>query len=81
MKQIAIAGNTVVPGLLALERLGFEIAVDPSGPVRATRGDESYIADDPVTVLGLVKLVEMRSWNWRADDSEITEVISRYKLG
>jgi hypothetical protein len=32
----------------------------------------------PLTVLGLVKLVESRGWNWRASDDEITEVLGKF---
>jgi hypothetical protein len=84
MKQIASAGNTVVPALLALERLGFTVSVERDGPLeifRATRGEESYLAGDPVGVLGLVRLVETRGWEWRAADAEIEEVMRRYALG
>ena len=85
MQNIAAAGNTVVPALLALEKLGFNVSVGRDGGGRdlfeATRGDESYLAEDPVSVLGLVKLIEMRSWEWRPSDLEIDEVLKRYDLG
>lgn len=80
MKKIAQAANTVVPAILALEQLGFTLAVGDS-EVRATRADEEYVAEDPVAVLGLVKLIETRSWDWRPTDAEIDAVIERYKLG
>ncbi len=67
MKHIAAAGNTVVPALLALEALGFRVDITGDGErptCRATRGQEVYVADEPVSVLGLVKLVEVRGWNW-----------------
>lgn len=83
MKKIATAGNTVVPALLALEKLGFVVAIEQSGDAelfRATRGDETYLAEDPVAVLGLVKLVEMRSWEWQPSDLEIDEVMRRHEL-
>ncbi len=78
-KKISAMGNTVVPALLALEELGFTITGAPD-QCTAARGDEVYAADDPVTVLGLVKLVETRSWNWRASDADIENVLSRYRL-
>lgn len=55
MKQIATAGNTVVPALMTLEALGFRVAVESAGGeqvCRATRDDETYVAADPVAVLG-----------------------------
>jgi hypothetical protein len=84
MKTIATAGNTVVPALLALENLGFRVSVERGGVAdlfRATRGDDTYLAEDPVAVLGLAKLIEMRGWNWQADDVEIDEIMRRYGLG
>jgi hypothetical protein len=83
-KQIATAGNTVVPALLALERLGFAVTVERTGGselFRAIRGDETYVADDPVSVLGLVKLIEERGWTWRAEDEEVEAVLRKYRLG
>jgi hypothetical protein len=84
MKTIAAAGNTVVPAILALEVLGFDVFVEAVGEgqtCRAVRGDECYSADDPVTVLGLIKLVEARGWDWHPDDQQLGRAIQRYGLG
>jgi len=78
-KKLIAAGNTVVPALLTLEQLGFTITGAPDQCI-AARGDEVYAADDPVTVLGLVKLVETRSWNWRASDADVENILSKYHL-
>jgi hypothetical protein len=81
MKRIATMGNTVVPALLELEKLGFTVKTGKdSYQCRATRNDEEYSADDPVTVLGLVKLIESRGWNWHASDEEIDATLRRYPL-
>jgi hypothetical protein len=82
--EISAAGNTVVPAILALEDLGFAISVERVAGqqvIRAVRGDETYVADDPVAVLGLVKLVEARSSQWRAADSDVERVMTQYQLG
>jgi hypothetical protein len=84
MKTISTAGNTVVPGLLALESLGFTVSIERAGGrdlFRATRGEETYVADDPVAVLGLVKLVEVRGWEWCATDPDLERVLLQYGLG
>jgi hypothetical protein len=83
MAHIIAAGNTVVPALLALEALGFrvEVTAGEHSLCQATRGDESYAAGDPVTVLGLVRLVEVRGWDWAATDAEIDAVFQRFPLG
>jgi hypothetical protein len=77
MRRIIQAGNTLVLAILLLEQLGFTLAITESS-CRATRGDEAYGANDPETVLGLVKLVEVRSWKWHPTDDEIEATIRRY---
>jgi hypothetical protein len=82
MRNLTAAGNTAVPALLVLEKMGFQISVKDmeSGQlVIATRKDEQYSADDPVTVLGLIKLVEIRGWQWPATDSQIDQTIRKYR--
>ena len=79
-KRIVHAGNTVVPALLAVESLGF--AVDVVGSkVYARRGQEEYEAEDPVTLLGLIRLIELRSWDWGVSDMQIDETLRRYDMG
>ena len=82
-RSIVALGNTVVPGLLALEQLGFDVVVKDTSSgqtVVAVREGEEYQADDPITVLGLIKLIEIRSWNWRAADSDIDTTLQKYRL-
>ena len=75
-QRIVQAGNTVVPALLAIESLGF--AVEMSGDTSyARRGQEEYGAEDPVALLGLIRLVELRSWDWPASDRQIDETLRR----
>ena len=83
MKTIRAAGNTVVPAILALEALGFTVRIDHADDgarCRATRGGEVYSAADPVEVLGLVRLVEVRGWNWSATDDDLEAVRRRHAL-
>jgi len=84
MKTITTAGNTVVPALLTLEGLGFTVSVERVAGrevFRAVRDDETFSGEDPVTVLGLVKLVEARGWTWRAGDVDLERVRRQYRLG
>ena len=82
-QKIAGGGNTLVPALLALSEQGFSVTVRTSAEgqtVVAARGHEEFVADDPVTVLGLIKLVEIRSWNWQASDEDIEATLDKYQL-
>ena len=48
------------------ESLGFVVEVRGRS-VYARRGQDEYGADDPVALLGLIQLVELRSWGWAAE--------------
>ncbi len=83
MPRIVAAGNTLVPAILALEAMGFSLTLyERSGhpACLAHRGDEEYVADDPISVLGLVRLVELRGWDWQVADLEIDRVLQQYRL-
>jgi hypothetical protein len=79
-QRIVQAGNTVVPALLAVELLGFAVEVSGDNLI-ARRGPEEYLANDPAALLGLIRLVELRSWDWAASDSQIDETLRRYDMG
>jgi hypothetical protein len=84
MNKMADAGNTMIPALLVLEKIGFTVSMDRSiqpNLFRATRADEIYVAEDPLRLLGLVKLIEVRTWDWRPSDAEIREALRQYELG
>ena len=84
MRNISAAGNTVVPAILVLEKLGFTVFVERTQAgeqFHAARGDETYTAEDPVMVLGLVRMVEVRSWEWRPTDPDLERVMRQYALG
>jgi hypothetical protein len=67
-----------VPAVLALEAAGYRVTKLNDDLFEATSNDGSFVADDPVTLLGLIKLVELRSWTWRATDAEIDSVLTRF---
>lgn len=77
MIQIAQAGNTVVPAILALEEMGMVVDVQ-AGQVVASSSAVQFIADDPVAVLGLVRLLELRGADWMAKDEDIAATFERF---
>lgn len=73
---IAAAGN-VEPGALAcLRRLGFDVSVGPDGQWRAESARCVFIAEGPLTLLGLVKFHELRGDDWRPTDAEIDDMLA-----
>jgi hypothetical protein len=82
--RIVSAGNVVAPAVLALESQGFVVTCDRTNTGEAwtaTRGDLCARGDDPIQVLGLVRLIQLRGDRWRASDVEVDDVIRRFELG
>ncbi len=72
--QLNAAGNTLIPGILLIRELGYSLTIDKKKSLCIAEKDgNSFIANDPVTVLGLIKLFEVRGENWRASDDEIDQ--------
>lgn len=76
--DLVAAANTVVPAILALEANGFAVTQE-GDQIVARAGNTRFAAEDPVAVLGLVKLAETRR-PWRADEKEIDDVLGRFSL-
>ena len=45
----------------------------------ATKGDNEFVGEDPITLLGLIKLAEVRGEDWHASDSEIDKYMALLK--
>ncbi|MEU7138849.1 hypothetical protein ABZ942_05305 [Nocardia sp. NPDC046473] len=73
--KIAHGGNTLVPAILALAAAGFRMT--EQGALLVATG--TYVADDPVALVGLVKLVELRGWSWQANDEEVDTRLARFR--
>lgn len=73
---LVAAGNTVVPTILLIRQLGYSLTIDKQkGLFRAGNGGNSFEAEDPLMVLGLIKLIEMKGDNWKASDKEIEDIL------
>jgi hypothetical protein len=56
--------------------LGFAVQPHADG-VKAAWVNESYTADDPVALLGLIRMVELRTWDWLPTDEEVDQTLRR----
>lgn len=85
--RIASAGNTVVPAYLALLAKGYLVSRDPLAPGSAeetwrAQGDGlEFLAEDPVTLLGLVAMFETRGTDWKASDLDIDHFLRAFPAG
>jgi hypothetical protein len=80
--KIASAGNTVVPAYLSLLEKGYRVSRRACGDReetwQAVKGNQEFIAEDTLSLLGLVALFEVRGVNWRAADDEIGTFLSQF---
>jgi hypothetical protein len=70
--RIVAAGNTLAPALAEVVAAGYKV-IRPEACTewQATRGEVVLIADDPLMLLGLVRLYEARGENWPPSDQEV----------
>jgi hypothetical protein len=77
--QITHAGNTLAPALAILRKLGFAVTWPAPGSgsdfIRAEKGDLVLYAEDPVTLLGLLRVYEERGPNWHPTDAEVQSLL------
>lgn len=75
--NIVSAGNVLVPAYLALLQKGYRVT---RKPVRrsddceswhASKAGNRFMAEDPLSLLGIVALYETRGACWKASDDEI----------
>ena len=78
--KIASAANVEIPAILVLESMGLTVQSQVVNAEQemiweATGDGNKYIAEDPLSLLGLIKLIEVRGEDWPASDVEIENYI------
>ena len=83
MVFLAAAGNVVIPAILTLRQLVYTVETGGKSDNQAfiaKKNGYSFYADDPITILGLIKIFETRGEEWMASDDEIETVGREYHL-
>ncbi len=74
--QLIAAGNTVIPAILLIRQMGYTLKINKGKSYCiAKKDDNSFSGEDPLIILGLIKLYEMKGENWMASDNEIEKVL------
>jgi hypothetical protein len=82
--KVSDAGNVIIPAYLTLQDKGyvveqiFDESVDGITVWRATKGIDEFNASDPLTLLGVVAMVEHRGEAWQADTEEALPFMNKY---
>lgn len=78
---LCAAGNAVVPAYVALKSKGYAVAPAHGGQNGETWCAEKegmrFLADDLITLLGLVSMYEIRGERWRATDDEVEAFLAQ----
>jgi hypothetical protein len=84
MATIASAGNVLVPAYLALIAKGYQVKrlnTAKHGESElwcATKGASRFVAEDTLSLLGLVSMREVRGEAWKASDKDIDSFFERF---
>ncbi|WP_152669937.1 hypothetical protein [Lysobacter capsici] len=75
--RIAMAGNTLAPAYSALLQKGYTVERHPELPdcCVASKNGYSFLADNPVELLGLIAMIEVRGEAWQASDREVEDFL------
>ena len=75
--RIASAANVLTPAYLTIISKGYTVRKEGAFLV-ATRGGDTFIADDPILLLGVIAVGECRGETWQATDAEIDAFLSDF---
>jgi hypothetical protein len=81
--MIADAGNVLVPAYLALIQKGYSVSCEKLGSEEedlwiAENSSNRFVAEDPLLLLGLITLYEIRGEKWQASDNEIEAFLKKF---
>jgi hypothetical protein len=81
---LADAANTEIPAYLALLRRGLSVSyesISPGASTCAWVAEDAgcrYVADDLLSLLGLVALYQTRGPEWQASDEQIDRFLAEF---
>ena len=77
--KIVAAGNTEIPAILALEKKGAQVASGNEVNLWSAKYlNNTYIAESPLELLGLIEMHTARGAEWKATDSELERCAIQY---
>jgi hypothetical protein len=79
--RLTSAGNVIIPAIKTIGELGYKFRIDNvENLCIAEKDGNTFIAEDPIAVLGLIKMYEVKGNQWQVSDEEITALGREYNL-
>jgi hypothetical protein len=80
--MLASAGNVEVPAYLTIRDRGYEVTsttdYDHTETWIAESDQARFVAENPLSLLGLIAVFEARGKNWLANDDQIEEFVAKF---
>lgn len=82
--KVSEAGNVIIPAYITLQQKGYILECMHAGSDddlvswKATKGSDEFNASDPLSLLGIIAMIEHRGENWKATDEEATPFMNKY---
>lgn len=75
--RLTAAGNTLAPALSILRKLGYTVTREKSGERHYLAENATCIfsAEDLLSLLGLIRMYEVRSADWQPTDEEVHRLL------
>lgn len=75
------AGNVLIPAIKVMKDIGYRVDFEEETALFSAHKDSNeFFAEDPVALLGLIKLFEVRGENWRISDKELNAIAHEYRM-
>ncbi len=75
--HIASAANLFTPAYLTIVAKGYAVRREGDLLV-ASKGRDTFIAEDPIVLLGVIVVGECRGENWQATDAQIDDFVAAF---
>ena len=75
--HLSDAANLMAPAYQVILAKGYSVRAEQDLMV-AVKGDDRFVAENPVALLGVIALAEARAEHWQATDAEIAEFMALF---
>jgi hypothetical protein len=75
--HLSDAANLMAPAYLTILAKGYTVRAE-QGLMVAAKGADTFSAEGPVALLGVIVVGEFRGHDWRPTDEEVEDFVARF---